>query len=630
MNTNLFMGFSLLTISLFAQEKDSLLNTNIPVLKEIVLSDDKLSLWAVGSSVLDLGTSLRDNRLTDIASLLSNKSHVRIRSYGVGGLSSASFRGAGASHTQISWNGVILNLATTGQQDLTLIPALFVDELKVQSGGLSSLLGEGALGGSIHLRNKYRFNQAYNTQLNFSVGSFGKQMYGLSSQVSDAKNAFDIRFYLHHAENDYSFNDPYLNGEKRDLEHASFSSKGFQTSYVKRFNRYWSADIRYWHQGTFRELAPSISEAQSTAEQEDESNILLFHVNHQKEKFEWNANVSYHHSDLSYEDSLKNVFSNHTTHRYKISQDFRWDLKGKEILRLESSMQLDSVTSTNINDLRGSETRFTLGLNHNKHLSDNVLIVSGARQEIVDNELSPFLPSISFQLKLNPNILLACGSYRSYKRPSYNDRFWDPGGNPNLLEEVGWMSNLRLVYEKSNTHVKKRMGMSMYYGKIKNWIIWLPSAVESYWVPENKSLVEQIGFELEGLYEFHNSWCVFTYETTSSYQMVKDLNTEMIGSRQLMYIPVFQTNQRISMEVEKITWHYQHHFESVRYTSVDHKSYLDPYSLANVGIKYSYEMQGEPINIGFQVNNLWDANYQMVQNRPMPGRHFNFNINFYL
>ena len=174
MNTNLFMGFSLLTISLFAQEKDSLLNTNIPVLKEIVLSDDKLSLWAVGSSVLDLGTSLRDNRLTDIASLLSYKSHVRIRSYGVGGLSSASFRGAGASHTQISWNGVILNLATTGQQDLTLIPALFVDELKVQSGGLSSLLGEGALGGSIHLRNKYRFNQAYNTQLNFSVGSFGK------------------------------------------------------------------------------------------------------------------------------------------------------------------------------------------------------------------------------------------------------------------------------------------------------------------------------------------------------------------------------------------------------------------------------------------------------------------------
>ena len=174
------------------------------------------------------------------------------------------------------------------------------------------------------------------------------------------------------------------------------------------------------------------------------------------------------------------------------------------------------------------------------------------------------------------------------------------------------------------------MIVSMYYGKIKNWIIWLPSAVESYWVPENKSLVEQIGFELEGLYEFHNSWCVFTYETTSSYQMVKDLNTEMIGSRQLMYIPVFQTNQRISMEVEKITWHYQHHFESVRYTSVDHKSYLDPYSLANVGIKYSYEMQGEPINIGFQVNNLWDANYQMVQNRPMPGRHFNFNINFYL
>jgi iron complex outermembrane receptor protein len=34
--------------------------------------------------------------------------------------------------------------------------------------------------------------------------------------------------------------------------------------------------------------------------------------------------------------------------------------------------------------------------------------------------------------------------------------------------------------------------------------------------------------------------------------------------------------------------------------------------------------------MGFQVGNLWDSNYQMVQNRPMPGRHFNFNLNFYL
>ena len=59
MDKCLFIGFSFLTVHLFAQDKDTTMDSKIPVLKEIVLSDDKLSLWAVGSSVLSL-PSLRD------------------------------------------------------------------------------------------------------------------------------------------------------------------------------------------------------------------------------------------------------------------------------------------------------------------------------------------------------------------------------------------------------------------------------------------------------------------------------------------------------------------------------------------------------------------------------------------
>lgn len=630
MNTYLFMGLTLLTPFLFAQDTDSLLNPKIPILKEIILSDDKLSRWAIGSSVQDLGASPNGNGFSSLASLLSNKSHIRIRSYGAGGLSSASFRGAAASHTQIFWNGLALNLPTTGQQDLSLLPVLFIDKLEVQSGGLSSLLGEGVLGGSIHLQNTLDFNSGHETNLHFSFGSFGKQISGLRSKISDIKNAFDVRLYSHSANNNYPYNDPYSDGEKKDLEHASFISKGLQTSYARRFNSRWSAHVRYWRQETDRELAPTISEAQSTAEQRDESDILLIHINHNKNDFEWNAHISYQYSDLRYEDLIKTVFSNHKTHRYKVNQDFYWRFSEKEVLRFESSLQVDKVKSTNFDDAIDEEIRFTTSLNHRKYLTKNVLLVSGARQEFFDHDLSPFLPSLSFQFKLNPSVWLAYSGSRSYKRPSWNDRYWKPGGNPDLLEEMGWMSNLSIVYETTKVDAEKRISLSAYHGRIKNWITWLPSAEYSYWIPQNKASVEQKGLELEGRFSFHKSWGSLCYESSISCQRVNDLNAELTNAKQLMYIPIYQANQKFSWERESVLMYYQHHYESKRYTSADHNSYMDAYALASIGIEYSNHLNNKPIILGFQVDNLWDSNYQMVQNRPMPGRHFNLTINFLL
>ena len=99
MNKWLFIGLSLWTGLLFAQEKDSLKSADIPVLKEIVLSEDRLERWAVGSSVLTLDSVLEKNSYSDIASLLSGSSHIRIRTSGAGGLACSFLRGDGPPNT---------------------------------------------------------------------------------------------------------------------------------------------------------------------------------------------------------------------------------------------------------------------------------------------------------------------------------------------------------------------------------------------------------------------------------------------------------------------------------------------------------------------------------------------------
>lgn len=53
----------------------------------------------------------------NLAQLLQENSTVFIKSYGSGSLASVSFRGTGAGHTRVLWNGVSLNSPMNGQID---------------------------------------------------------------------------------------------------------------------------------------------------------------------------------------------------------------------------------------------------------------------------------------------------------------------------------------------------------------------------------------------------------------------------------------------------------------------------------------------------------------------------------
>lgn len=124
-----------------AQRIDTLKTAHGSLLKEVLLTDDKLSDWTIGASVLNLDSTLERYQGQDLASLLSQETHIRIRNYGA--LSSSSIRGAGAAHTQVVWNGLFLNSPMNGLYDLSLMPLFFIQNVQIQSGGLGSLLGSG-------------------------------------------------------------------------------------------------------------------------------------------------------------------------------------------------------------------------------------------------------------------------------------------------------------------------------------------------------------------------------------------------------------------------------------------------------------------------------------------------------
>ena len=88
-----------------------------------------------GYKTTEIDSSLiADYSSRTLADLIADNTVIYIKTYGSGGLATPAFRGTGAGHTLITWNGISLNNPMSSQSDLSLVPAGLLDEISVMHG----------------------------------------------------------------------------------------------------------------------------------------------------------------------------------------------------------------------------------------------------------------------------------------------------------------------------------------------------------------------------------------------------------------------------------------------------------------------------------------------------------------
>ena len=96
----------------------------------------------------------KSNTLTD---LLQENTGVYLKNYGPGMLSTIAFRGTGAEHTALVWNGININYPMLGLADFATIPVNGFSSLTLVHGSSSNLYGSSAIGGASVLGNTSSF-----------------------------------------------------------------------------------------------------------------------------------------------------------------------------------------------------------------------------------------------------------------------------------------------------------------------------------------------------------------------------------------------------------------------------------------------------------------------------------------
>lgn len=641
-----------------------------------VISSRKLSEIGGGKSNLDT-LLFKSNISSSMAEVLLMTTGVYVKHSGRASLSTVAIRGAGASHTQVTWNGLKINSPMMGQVDFSTMPAYFMREGRVLYAATSLAETSGGLGGTVVISTPLVWREGLNMEYVQNIGSwstfdeyfkisYGKGSWQMQTQalLSTSKNDYS---YINrdYKENIYDDNKNIIgqyypkqrntNGEYRDLhlmKHLSYKMSVPMT-----------VDICCWYTHQDRQR-PLLSSSYVRG--------LKFENRHREQT--WRTVLKTHYTTnkmlLKYSLGYQNMWTAYDYRRDPGNGDMvtlvesrnrEWTLMNKLDISYTENANL-SFRFTVQHDIVGVDnrdrdvvmsdgTRATIGYDKRRYETSFVTQMMWRpcmrmgvrlilREELCDMEWQPLMPALMADYLLCDKSLqqltMRATVSKNYRRPSLNDLYYVPGGNHNLKAEDGYSCDMGIDYiVKTATEGDIKLSLSCYNTDIDNWVMWLPTA-KGFFSPRNIKRVHAYGVEIKTNYnqDICNNLRLIV---ETNYTFAKSINKaekmsngdQSVG-KQLPYIPLHSGSARGIVMWRNWQLDYWWSGYSQRYTmSSNAHSYtgtLKAYGVENLSLRFAMKIPYKEIGFKMTINNLLDKQYQSILSRPMPGRSYTLTL----
>ena len=314
------------------------------------------------------------------------------------------------------------------------------------------------------------------------------------------------------------------------------------------------------------------------------------------------------------------------------------------ITEAEAKINLSHFNSVNIGINNTFVNGITSGYSGNRHQNRTAFFASysyaskneklktniSGRLEFLQNVFAPFTFSLGADYQFTKWLTGKTNIAKVYRVPTFNDLYWVPGGNQNLLPENGYSEDAGLNFHFKNKTIAFTTDVAVFNRSIKNWIIWLPGI--SYWKPQNIKDVWSRGIETNNTFSIKIRKAKISFSMLKSY--VVSTNEQLTSGndaskgKQLIYVPMYSGMAKVSLEYHDFILSYRHNYTGYRYTAADNTQFLNPYDLGSAYVSCKIPMKNTSANFFFQANNIWNKEYQVLLNRAMPQQNFTAGISF--
>jgi hypothetical protein len=642
--------------------------TQVYTIGEVTVSEHYRNSEVRSSTPTQILSSSQISKLNalQLSDAVKHFSGVNVRDYGgVGGLKTISVRSLGASHTAVSYDGVVLSDCQTGQINIGQFSLDQVEMISLQTGQGDNIFQPARMFASASLLSIKTAKPAFEGKNNFTGkvilkgGSFGlvNPAFQLSYLVSQKISAvFGAEVLKTNGRYPYVLNygnqpDGISSNEVRNnsdvmnirLEGSLFfklneKEKAFLKGYFYQSDRGIPGATIFYNENAF------------TSQRLNE-NTFFFQAHYEKDiNPQWNfqANARYNRAFMHYVDSAvlndvgfeesryyQNEIYGSASLLFKLNRNlsFDWSTDGF-VNNMDARFENDALTNSFAGPSRFNFLNVLAARYVSEHITGTASVLSTYVNEWVltgdagrdYHKLSPFA-SLIFKPFSQHDLRFRAFYKHIFRLPSFNDLYFLRVGNTSLKPETTEQYNLGFTYAIQPQQVINQFSVTadVYRNYVKDKIVALPAKNILIWSMVNLGKVQVDGLDLtvESAIQL-NDKMMFLAGANYSYQKALDVTTpgSSTWEHQIPYTPRISGSGRLGIETPWANLSYSLVWSGKRYAGYQNyaENRLPGYADHSISLSKALKISRNKCMITLEMNNILNQNYEVVKWFPMPGR----------
>lgn len=620
LRVTIFSLFCCVALKISAQVPDS-----TRLLGAVEIKADRISVFAAGIKVEKIDTATLSIRQgASLAVLLNEQTAVTLKSYGPGGTSTLSVRGTTSSQSGVFWNGINLQQPNMAMTDLARISTFEFSDIAIQSGGASALLGSGVIGGSLQLANGMHYSAPVRVTALMSAGSFGNTNGGLKLTAGSKRLAYSGSLSGAWNNNNFKYTDFYGNRVAIENSLVKTASSVHELEYL--LNQHQKLKAAVWYQVTDRQIPPTMTMTNSDQQQWDQAirSMLQWTCSGLHQSF--TVRSAFVDEKEHYQSENANIDARYHLNTLQADFEYKRYLGKQFTLGSGTTAHIIKGEVANYNGVQYQPEGSVWAAISFSGLNRGMTAVLNLRQDFSKGYQVPFCPSFSTHIPVSGNVAINFSTSRNFRVPTMNDKYWIPGGNPELMPESSWNIETGTEFKLQTCDViSSKINVDLYSLLIENMIQWVPGDA-GLWSAQNEQKVWSRGVEISSRsdwkYAGFNGYFRFGYNyTPSTYVDTKSGQTDIID-KQLVYIPLHKLQETFYFARNAFYSLFSFSMTGKRYVQSDNSSSLPAYSLFDVYAGTTLKSKKTSFRFQAEIHNVLNTEYQSIQYYPEQGRSF--------
>ena len=572
-----------------------------------------------------------------VADALRLMSGVQVKDYGgIGGLKTVNIRSMGSQHVGVYYDGIELGNAQNGQIDLGQFSLDNIEEISVYNGQRSALLQTASdltNAGSVYIRTKapllssghpshkmiklqtgasqllrgsLRWDQRLTDHWLLSANAEG--------MASDGRYHFNYRRLNYDGTLAYDTTATRHNGDLQSLRAEAnlwYRGNHNEVAHIKAYSYHSNRGIpgaivnNVWRRG--ERQGDNNTFVQGQWQKDLSSRYALrvlgkyaYYGTHYINKDESSLQVDQRYRQQEAYASMSHLFAITSWWNVAASYDVRYNtLWSDKAMFASPSRWSHLVGLSSAFDWQWLQMHGSLVYSHTSHLTPALFL-----------NVSPFSHN---SLQLHAFVK------QSFRMPTFNDLYYTEIGNANLRPEKATQSTLGLKY--------KWLTIDAYHNVVDDKIVAYPKGQQFRWTMLNLGHVVIDGIDVQASDEWQlTQYLKLFAHLQYTYQQARDKTdkTDSYYGDQIPYTPWHSGSATGSLAWRDWSLTYNFVYTGERYCQQENIAYnhLQPWYTSDLSLVGRFHLGNTQLQATLQVNNLFNQQYDVIINYPMPGRQY--------